>query len=219
MTTDNTAGATQADASSDTSAPGGQTTTPTAQAASGKIPLSAEEYERKLAEANKEAAANRVELKKYKEAEEAAKLATLTEQERLAKHAAELQSKYDADTAALTERIVRYEVERQASKLGIVDPDAAAKLIDWSSLEYDEDGTPTNAETLLKDLLKARPWLASTQQGKPTASSGGATNPSRSAAANTGLSWDIITKMTQEQYNARRPEIVEWISKNPPKRF
>lgn len=219
MTTDATPATPQAGGTGDTSTQAVTQTTPTTQAVSGKTPLSADEYERKLAEANKEAAANRVALKKYQEAEEAAKLATLTEQERLAKHANDLQAKYDADTSALTERIVRYEVERQASKLGIVDPDAAAKLIDWSALEYDEDGTPTNAETLLKDLLKARPWLANTQQSKVTPSSGGATNPSRTAAANSGLSWDAISKMTSEQYNARRSEIMTWMQSNPPKRF
>ena len=217
MTTDNTAGATQADASADTSTQAVTQTTPDAQAADGQEPITLEEARRLRSEGQ----ALRKRLKAFEDAQAQAEAAKLTEQERLQKHAADLQSKYDADTAALTERIVRYEVERQASKLNIVDPDAAAKLIDWSSLEYDEDGTPTNAETLLKDLLKARPWLASTQQGKPAASSGGATNPSRSAAATTGLSWDIITKMTTEQYNARRDEIMRWMSQpgNAPKRF
>ena len=140
----------------------------------------------------------------------------LTETERWQKQATDLQSKYDSDTSALTERIVRYEVERQAAKIGIIDPDAAAQLIDWDALEYDEDGTPKNADALLKDLLKSKPYLA----GKTQASAGGATNPSRAQSNASGeLSWDVITKMTAEQYNARRAEIQQWMMRNPMRRI
>jgi hypothetical protein len=207
----------QAANASDTSAQAATQTTPDAQAADGQEPITLEEARRLRSEGQ----ALRKRLKAFEDAQAQAEAAKLTEQERLQKHASDLQAKYDSDTSALTERIVRYEVERQASKLGIVDPDAAAKLIDWSALEYDEDGTPTNAETLLKDLLKARPWLAQAQQGKAAPSSGGATNPSRTAASSNagGLSWDAISKMTSEQYNARGPEIMAWMKKNPPKGF
>ncbi len=208
----------QAGGTGDTSAQAATQTTPEPQAGDGQEPISLDEAKKLRSEANN----LRKRLKAFEDAQAQAEAAKLTEQERLQKHATDLQAKYDADTNALTERIVRYEVERQASKLGIVDPDAAAKLIDWQSLEYDEDGTPTNAETLLKDLLKARPWLATTQQsGRSAATSGGATNPSRSTASSNAnaLSWDAISQMTSEQYNARRTEIQAWMAKNPPKRF
>src|SRR5258707_13614302 len=55
------------------------------------------------------------ELEEFKSKLDAEKL---TETERWQKQATDLQSKYDSDTSALTERIVRYEVERQAAKLG-----------------------------------------------------------------------------------------------------
>ncbi len=153
------------------------------------------------------------ELEEFKSKLDAEKL---TETERWQKQATDLQSRYDSDTGALTERIVRYEVERQAQRLGIIDPDAAAQLIDWDALEYDEDGTPKNAETLLKDLLKAKPYLA----GKAAPSTaGGATNPGRATANTAQLSWEIITKMTPEQYAARQPEIQQWMRRNPPKGY
>ncbi len=126
---------------------------PTPQAGSGKTP---EDYERMIADLRKENASHRTKLKKFEDDETQRTQAQMSEQEKLQKTAADLQSRYDSDTSALTERIVRYEVERQAQRLGIIDPDAAAQLIDWDALEYDEDGTPKNADTLLKDLLKAK---------------------------------------------------------------
>ena len=174
------------------------------------------DHERIIAELRKEQASNRAKLKKFEDDEAARTQAQMTEQEKLQKQATDLQSKYDSDTSALTERIVRYEVERQAAKIGIIDPDAAAQLIDWDALEYDEDGTPKNADALLKDLLKSKPYLA----GKTQASAGGATNPSRAQSNASGeLSWDVITKMTAEQYNARRAEIQQWMMRNPMRRI
>jgi len=143
------------------------------------------------------------ELEEFKSKLDAEKL---TESERWQKQATDLQSRYDSDTSALTERIVRYEVERQAAKLGIIDPDAAAQLIDWDALEYDEDG---------KDLLKNKPYLA----GKAASTAGGATNPGRGSANTAQLSWDIITHMKQAEYEARRGEIQAFIAKNPPPRY
>ncbi len=191
----------------------------TPQAGDGNEPFSLEEAKKLRSEARalrdrlKSAESSTKELADLKAKLEADKL---TEAERWQKQATDLQSKYDSDTSALTERIVRYEVERQAAKIGIIDPDAAAQLIDWDALEYDEDGTPKNADALLKDLLKSKPYLA----GKTQASAGGATNPSRAQSNASGeLSWDVITKMTAEQYNARRAEIQQWMMRNPMRRI
>ena len=181
-------------------------------------PISLEEAKKLRSEANslrqrlRNAEARAKEFDDFKAQQETDKL---SESERWQKQATDLQSKYDSDTSALTERIVRYEVERQAQRLGIIDPDAAAQLIDWDALEYDEDGTPKNADTLLKDLLKNKPYLA----GKAASTAGGATNPGRGSANTAQLSWDIITKMTPEQYEARRAEIQQWMRTAPMKRF
>lgn len=52
------------------------------------------------------------------------------------------------------------DVTAKAAKLGIVDPDAAYKLLNRSALEYGDDGMPTNTESLLVALLKDKPYLA-----------------------------------------------------------
>lgn len=98
--------------------------------------------------------------KEAAEAKKAAEEAQLTEIERTKKQYADLQAQHDTYTRQMQERIVRYEVERQAAKLGIIDPEAATKLLDWAELEYDEDGTPKNADKLLEKLVKNKPYLA-----------------------------------------------------------
>jgi hypothetical protein len=60
-----------------------------------------------------------------------------------------------------------------AKDMNVVDPEAAEKLIDWSTVE-DNDAARKKA---LEDLVKARPWLAgSTTQLNASTS---ATNPAR----------------------------------------
>lgn len=93
-----------------------------------------------------------------KEAEEA----QLSQLERTQKQLSELQDHLQMKQ----DRIVRYEIERQAQKLGIIDPDAAATLLlqNRSELELDEDGSPKNAEKLLEALVKNKPYLVPKQE-------------------------------------------------------
>lgn len=124
------------------------------------------EIERKHKNATEELDRHRKNAKKlaeYEEAERQAKEAQLSEIERTTKKYQELQSQHDTYVKSMQERIVRYEVEKEAGKLGIIDPDAATKLLDWSQIEYEEDGTPKNADKLLAALVKQRPWLKPAQ--------------------------------------------------------
>lgn len=98
-------------------------------------------------------------LTAYEKAEQDKKDAELSEVERIKKQHAELQSQHEAYTRQMQDRIIRYEVERAATKLNIIDPDAAVKLLDLSELEYDDSNNPTNAEKLLEKLIKQKPYL------------------------------------------------------------
>ena len=120
------------------------------------------DLERKLKNATEELDRHRKNAKKlaeYEEAERKTQEAQLSEIERTTKRYQELQATHDTYVKTMQERIVRYEVEKEAGKLGIIDPDAATKLLDWSQIEYEEDGTPKNADKLLAALVKQRPWL------------------------------------------------------------
>lgn len=135
-----------------------KSTTPSLEEAMARLA----EIERKHKNATEELDRHRKNAKKladYEEAERQAKEAQLSEIERTTKKYQELQSQHDTYVKTMQERIVRYEVEKEAGKLGIIDPDAATKLLDWSQIEYEEDGTPKNADKLLAALVKQRPWL------------------------------------------------------------
>jgi hypothetical protein len=72
----------------------------------------------------------------------------------------------------------QYEVMLVAGKLGVVDPDAAYKLLDKSKLEY-KDGKPINTEQLLKSLITEKPWLtgAGTSSSNPAKNRGDLNDP------------------------------------------
>lgn len=92
------------------------------------------------------------ELSKRKDSE-------LSEQERLQKAHGELETRIgDLETDNRTLR-----VQVAASKLGILDPDAAAKLIDWETVNDPTDRK--QVEKALKALVSEKPWLSGTSEG------------------------------------------------------
>lgn len=147
-----------------------------------KLRAEAAEYRRKLRE-----------LEAKLKADEEAKM---SEQERLQKRVAELERQVIEYQEMLRRRTLEYEVKSQASKMGVVDPDAAWRLIDITTIEYDEDGRPKNLEKTLKALISARPWLL----GNSAAPS--PTNPPRG-----GLTLEDIKRMTPQEINKRWEEI------------
>jgi len=81
---------------------------------------------------------------------------------------AELQRTVEAQQARLRLGEVRYAVAVASGKLGIVDPEAAYRLLEPEDIDYDERDKPQNVERLLTDLTRERPWL----KGSPAARGG-----------------------------------------------
>lgn len=162
-----------------------------------------------------EAANLRKRLKAYEEEKAKAQEAQLSEQQKLEKRLAELQAEHETVRRQMQERGVNSEVRLQAAQMGIVDPSAAAKLLDWSEIEYDDDGAPTNIPDLLKKLLKVSPYLA----GKSGSGAGSLpANPARSAStAPQPITWEYLGTITPQEYSARQKEIREFMAKNPPR--
>ena len=118
-------------------------------------------------------------------------------------------------------------VQTHAARLGIVDVDAASRLLDTSALDYDESGNPTNADALLAAMLEQRPWLRGAQMtpAAPTSpahpfrpSAGLPAAPARSATqggANGGLTREIIERLTPREYQLRRDEVQDWLRTHP----
>jgi predicted nuclease with TOPRIM domain len=122
-----------------------------------KLRAEAAEYRRKLRELERE-------LRKRDEEK-------LSETERMRTRLSELERELTQRELELREHTLRYETMLRARELGIIDPDAAYRLLDLSGVEYDESGRPTNIEKLLRELVRKRPYLAG--------QAASVTNPSR----------------------------------------
>jgi ATPase subunit of ABC transporter with duplicated ATPase domains len=124
----------------------------------------------------REAAGYRKRLRELEETVRQFEAEKLTESERLQRRLQELEAQHTAAQQALQERTLRYEVMLAASKYGIVDPDAAYRLLDMAALEFGEDGRPQNLDKALRTLVQERPYLLGSSGGVS------ATNPARSGA-------------------------------------
>jgi hypothetical protein len=122
-----------------------------------KLRAEAAEYRRKLRELERE-------LRRRDEEK-------LSETERMRMRLSELERELTQRELVLREHTLRYETMLRARELGIIDPDAAYRLLDLSEVEYDESGQPTNIEKLLRELVRKRPYLVG--------HAASATNPSR----------------------------------------
>ncbi len=113
-------------------------------------------------------------------AEDANKSELAKAQERAAQLEKQLADAAEKQKALMTQS----DITAKAAKLGIIDPDAAYKLLNRSELEYGDDGAPTNTETLLVALLKDKPYLAGggASAMNPAKSSGNQKDPILTAA-------------------------------------
>ena len=185
--------------------------------------------------ASQEAARYRTELKaaqarlaEFEAAKRAAEEAQMSELEKAQRRISEYQQQEAQWQQERQEWRIAQAVQMHAARLGIVDVDAASRLLDTAALEYDESGQPTNAEALLTAMLEQRPWLrgAQTPPAAPTspaqpprpASAGIPAAPARSATQgglNGGLTREIIERMPFREYQTRRDEVQEWLRLHP----
>ena len=111
--------------------------------------------QRELAEARREAAKHRTDLRKLTDAQ-------LSETERLQRRVTEMEAEREAIAAREKERTIRFAALEAAAKLGFRDPELAVRLLDSDAVETKDDGTPRNVERLLADLLATAPYLGRT---------------------------------------------------------
>jgi len=109
--------------------------------------------QRELAEARREAAKHRTDLRKVTDAQ-------LSETERLQRRVTELEAEREAITTRDRERAIRLSALEAAARLGFRDPDLAVRLVDPTVVELKDDGTPKNVERLLAEVLSRSPYLA-----------------------------------------------------------
>jgi hypothetical protein len=114
---------------------------------------------------------------------------------RLRAAAEEAAKRADAAEGERQSLAARLAVERAARRLGIVDEDAAYRLLDASALEAGPDGRPRDIDAALRELMKQRPWLA----GESPIDSTSVTNPQRDPYRS--LTREDIRRMTPDQIN------------------
>lgn len=162
--------------------------------------LSLEEAMKRIAElehthgnAKEELERHRKKLSAYEKAEaeraeqqKAAELAQLSEIERVKKEHAEIQAQHEAVIRELQETRIQHSVMREATALNFIHPEIAARLVDWSELEYDDKGAPTNVQKLLDKLVKSMPELVKASQA-PTAQPESNNQPQAPTRPNGGL--------------------------------
>lgn len=114
----------------------------TVPAAQGQEPEQFDtEYVKKL---RSEAAEYRKKLRELEAKVRADQDVKLSEAERLQNRLAELEREQANHERERQELLTRNEVMLAATRLGCVDPEAAFQLLDWASLEFEDDGKPNN---------------------------------------------------------------------------
>lgn len=139
------------------------------------------------------------------EAEQKARAdAELSETERLQQRVNELTAQHEAMTRQSRDIALRADIAAAASKFGIVDVDAAARLLDASALEYDDTDGWIGVEDALRALTHERPWLVST--APPVSGGANPTNPPRRRSS---LTLDALKGMTDREIAALPPDEVD----------
>ena len=172
--------------------------------------LSPEQLKDALDKARKEAAKHRVDAKRLAELEarfQQEEDAKLSETDRLQKQYADLQAQAAEKERQSQERVIRADVRSAAKDLG-VKPELAYRLIEYSAIEFNDDGDPTNVAELLAKAMAdyGLPTPAQQQEQQqhqtpstPAAPAMGATNPPRGsqvAGANGMFARDEVPKLT-----------------------
>jgi len=114
------------------------------------------------------------ELKQFQDAARVADEATLSEQEKLRRRVAELETERDVHATAQREQAIRMAAVTAAARLGFADPEDAFALLDREAIEFDDAGTPKNVSRLLTDLLTAKPYLGAAHARPMGSADGGA---------------------------------------------
>ena len=167
-----------------------------------KPALTLEELTKMVADLRKEAGDNRVKAKDAQDKLDALESAKLTDEQRTQ---AELKKLREETVPALELTNRTLTVQVAAVALNIVDPDAAAKLIDWDAVN-----AGATVEDALKALVVAKPYLlkTTTQVTAPVVPPS-VTSPAAATSAGVPLSFtkEALGKMTPAQYETNRDAI------------
>jgi len=125
----------------------------------------AADWRTKLRDAEKRVEALAAKVKAHEDSQK-------SELERLTDEKARLESEVTARDRQLAEMVVKTAVTSEATRMGIIDPDAAYALIDMNLLDVD-GASVKGVKKALERLIKDRPYLIEQTPPPPTPGLGG----------------------------------------------
>src|SRR5579859_6159931 len=155
-------------------APATNNTPPAPAAESAVANPEAKKYADEAAKYRNDLKAANARLAELEAAQKAAEEAKLSKEQLLEKRLAEYQTREAQATIAAQERILRAEVRAEAIKAGI-NPQLAARIIDFAAIESDDNGDPKNIGELLTK--------AATEYGITMPGAGQSSSQAQAAAA------------------------------------
>ncbi len=122
------------------------------------------------------------------------KKAAMTEAERLKAERDEAQAKADKAIASANQKLIKSEVIAQATKLNIVDPEAAYTLMDKTNVSIDEEDNVLGVDSSLKSLIETKKYLIGSTKAQKTGDNTG------EQKGNTGATFnDLIRRAAGRQ--------------------
>lgn len=122
-------------------------------------------YRTKLRDTEKRVEALSSKLSEYEDSQK-------SELERLTDEKAKLEREIIDRDRQIAETAIMANVQVEAAGMGLRDPDAAFKLVDMSSISY-EDGKVTGTKKALEKLIKDKPYLIEEETPPPSPGTGG----------------------------------------------
>lgn len=132
--------------------------------------------------------------------------AQLSEQERQQLEYKEAKSEADKLRSTLKESFLEAAVAKHSRKLA--DVDAALKLLDASTVEYDDNGRPSNIDSVLESTLERFPFLKAGSASSKAVDTG-TTNPGK-ARKGGSLTREAVQNMSHSERVERMSEITAW---------
>ncbi|MCW5933978.1 MAG: hypothetical protein KIT45_06710 [Fimbriimonadia bacterium] len=117
-----------------------------------------QQLRREAAQWRKQAQESADKIKQYEESQ-------LSETERLQRQAQEALVRAERAERTAKEARLRSQIETTAAMQGVIDPEAAYRLMDLVSIDFDPEGNPQGVQEALSALLQAKPYLVAAPAG------------------------------------------------------
>lgn len=121
--------------------------------------------------------------------------ASLSEQEKRDQRLAKLEAEKVGWESERQQNRIEQAVGRLATKLKLVDVETVVRLVDQATVTFDDQGSPTNVEQLVTDLVADKPFLAGPTAPPP---------PAGGINAGDGTSGGPPPKLTAEELQAAK---------------